>query len=86
MFPAPIERSSAPLRVGYRTALGLALFVWLLPLAAIMLTSVRSLADINAGNYWGMPTEWHLRVVLEQGELRRPAPVVSLRQVAERTD
>jgi multiple sugar transport system permease protein len=31
--------------------------LWLLPLAAVMMTSIRSLEDINTGNYWGMPTD-----------------------------
>lgn len=58
MFPAPIARAGRPLRVAYRVAVPLTLLVWLLPLLAIFLTSVRSLEDINQGNYWGLPTDW----------------------------
>ena len=36
------------------------LIVWLLPLIGVLLTSFRSLADINSGNYWGWPTEFAL--------------------------
>jgi multiple sugar transport system permease protein len=36
----------------------LALLVWLLPIIAVAFTSVRGLADLSNGNYWGMPTEW----------------------------
>lgn len=60
MFPAPIERAGPRIRAAYRIALPIALLVWLLPLFAVMLTSVRSLTDIASGNYWGFPTEWKL--------------------------
>jgi len=60
MFPTPIQRVSAPVRVAYKVGLPVALFVWLLPLIAVALTSVRGAADLNSGNYWGVPTEWKL--------------------------
>ena len=60
MFPTPIERAGPRINAAYRIALPIALFVWLLPLFAVMLTSVRSLTDISSGNYWGIPTEWRL--------------------------
>lgn len=60
MFPAPIERAGPRIHAAYRIALPVALLVWLLPLFAVMLTSVRSLTDIASGNYWGLPTEWKL--------------------------
>jgi multiple sugar transport system permease protein len=60
MFPAPIDRAALPLRVGYRAAVAAAITLWLIPLAAVMLTSVRSLEDINLGNYWGWPRRWLL--------------------------
>ncbi|WP_181699629.1 carbohydrate ABC transporter permease [Chthonobacter albigriseus] len=60
MFPTPIARVSAPVRVGYKVLLPVALVVWLLPLLAVMLTSIRSQGDIAAGNYWGWPTEFNL--------------------------
>ena len=56
MFPAPIEKNNAMLQTLYKTALPLALLLWLLPLIAVALTSVRSAGDITAGNYWGWPT------------------------------
>ncbi len=58
--PTPIERTSAPVRFGYKALLPVALVVWLLPLLAVMLTSIRSQGDIAAGNYWGWPSEFHL--------------------------
>jgi multiple sugar transport system permease protein len=46
-------------RIALRLALPLALLLWLLPLAAVALTSVRSINDLGRGNYWGWPTETH---------------------------
>jgi multiple sugar transport system permease protein len=60
MFPTPIARASAPVRVGYKTLLPIALVIWLLPLLAVMLTSIRSQGDIAAGNYWGWPTSFNM--------------------------
>ena len=56
MFPMPVEKASVPVRFGYKVALPIALILWLLPLIAVALTSVRSAGDITAGNYWGWPT------------------------------
>ena len=58
MFPAPIERASAPAQLAYRIAVPLALLVWLLPLFAVALTSVRSIEDLNEGNFWGWPKDF----------------------------
>ena len=44
MFPKPIEKSSAALRTSYQLILPVALFLWLLPLLAIFLTSIRPAA------------------------------------------
>ena len=60
MFPAPIERRSTQIQAIYRIALPVALVLWLLPLIAVALTSVRSAGDITAGNYWGWPTSINL--------------------------
>ncbi|MCY3674837.1 MAG: carbohydrate ABC transporter permease [Paracoccaceae bacterium] len=60
MFPAPIERRALPLQWIYKVALPIALVLWLLPLIAVFLTSIRSAGDITAGNYWGWPTSINL--------------------------
>lgn len=60
MFPRPIEQSSAPVRYGYQAFLPVALILWLLPLLAIFLTSIRSAKDINSGNVFGWPSEFAL--------------------------
>lgn len=60
MFPRPIEKSSDRVQMMYKVALPIALIIWLLPLIAVMLTSIRSAGDINAGNYWGWPTSFNM--------------------------
>ena len=60
MFPRPIERASTTTRVAYQSFLPLAIFLWLLPLLAIFLTSMRGSKDINTGNVFGWPTEFKL--------------------------
>ncbi|MDC3075245.1 carbohydrate ABC transporter permease [Pelagibacteraceae bacterium] len=60
MFPLPIEKLPRINQYRYRLFLYLSVILWLLPLIAIMLVSLRSLSDLNAGNYWGIPTELNL--------------------------
>lgn len=74
MFPTPIDRFSWRIRIGYRVALIAALVLWLLPLLAILLTSVRSLEDINQGNYWGVPSQW--RIWENYGAIFRGSPML----------
>lgn len=57
MFPTPIERVSAPVRTLYKVALPVSLLVWLLPIIAVALTSIRGQGDIASGNLWGMPSD-----------------------------
>jgi multiple sugar transport system permease protein len=57
MFPAPVQHASMSVQVAYRAALLTALILWLLPLFGVALTSIRSLDDINRGNYWGWPSD-----------------------------
>lgn len=59
MFPSPIEKSSPKLQFAYKTALPISLLIWLLPLLAIFMTSIRSSKDINTGNVFGIPTEFN---------------------------
>jgi multiple sugar transport system permease protein len=56
MFPTAIEKTSPATQAAYRIALPLSLILWLLPLLAVALTSVRSIEDLNRGNFWGWPT------------------------------
>ena len=59
MFPTPIQKTSPLTQRTYKIILPMTLIFWLLPLIAVMLTSIRSAGDINAGNYWGMPTSFN---------------------------
>ena len=54
MFPVPLSRAPVP-RLAYHCALWTALALWLLPLAAVALTSIRTAEDIAAANYWTWP-------------------------------
>ena len=60
MYPEPIQKSPLIARGSYRIILYVAMIIWILPLVGVFLTSFRSLADINSGNYWGWPTEFAL--------------------------
>ncbi len=60
MYPEPIQKFPFIARGSYRIILYVAMVIWILPLAGVFLTSFRSLADINSGNYWGWPTEFAL--------------------------
>ena len=60
MFPKPIENTNILTQSFYKTALPVVLIVWLLPLIAVALTSVRSGGDLISGNYWGWPTSFDL--------------------------
>jgi multiple sugar transport system permease protein len=55
MYPTPIERWSPIGRTLYKASLPVALFVWLLPLIAVLVTSIRSSTELMNGNYWGWP-------------------------------
>ena len=57
MFPTPIQNYSLKVNIGYRILLVFTLLVWLLPLIAVMLTSIRTFEDVLAGNYWTFPEE-----------------------------
>lgn len=71
MFPTPIERTSAPTRILYKVAVPVVLLLWLLPMLAILVTSMRGNADIIAGNYWGWPSEF--KMLENYGEVFNPA-------------
>ena len=58
MFPTPIEKKSATTQTLYKVGLPIALFIWLLPLLAIFMTSIRPGGDINVGNVFGWPSEF----------------------------
>jgi len=56
MFPAPIAGASRQMQVTYQAALPLALVMWLLPLIAVAVFSLKPAVDFTTGNYWGWPS------------------------------
>ena len=56
MFPTPIQKASPFAQAAYKVVLPLALFLWLLPLIGVAITSVRPASDLAAGNYFGIPS------------------------------
>jgi multiple sugar transport system permease protein len=57
VFPAPIARRAGGVQAVYLAAVLVTLAVWLLPLVAVALTSLRSLEDLHRGNVWGWPRD-----------------------------
>ncbi|MCG6902531.1 MAG: carbohydrate ABC transporter permease [Rhodobacter sp.] len=55
MFPRPIQTQSRAVQITYQTFLPLALILWLLPLIAVAVFSIKPDTDFTSGNYWGMP-------------------------------
>jgi multiple sugar transport system permease protein len=58
MFPKPIERPPAPWQIGYQTLLPLALILWLLPLIAVAVFSVKPDADFHQRQLLGVPSSF----------------------------
>lgn len=58
MFPTPIEKRSRAAQITYQSLLPLALILWLLPLIAVMVFSIRPFSDFTQGNYWGVPSSF----------------------------
>lgn len=58
MFPTPIQTKGTVTRNLYLVGLVLILLIWLLPLVAIISTSLRPGSDITSGNYWGLPSRF----------------------------
>ena len=56
MFPKPIEKSHRAWQIGYQALLPIAMLLWLAPLLAVALFSIRPDSDFSIGNYWGWPT------------------------------
>jgi len=58
MFPTPIAKRSRTARITYQTFLPLALLLWLAPLLAVAVFSIRPSADFANANYWGWPSSF----------------------------
>jgi len=60
MFPKPIKNYSPKAQLAYKLMLPVALFLWLLPLLAIFMTSIRPVSDIATGNVFGIPSSFQM--------------------------
>ena len=60
MYPMPIAKWTPARRALYKMSLPLALLVWLLPMLAVLVTSVRSSEELVQGNYWGWPEDFSM--------------------------
>lgn len=58
MFPRPVENSSRSWRIGYQVLLPVVLVIWLLPLIAVAVFSIKPDVDFTNGNYWGAPSSF----------------------------
>ena len=58
MFPRPIQTRSRSAQITYQTFLPLALILWLLPLIAVAVFSIKPDTDFTTGNYWGLPSSF----------------------------
>lgn len=58
MFPKPIQSASRSWQFTYQSMIPLALVMWLLPLIAVAVFSVKPDMDFTTGNYWGMPSSF----------------------------
>ncbi|MEM9707740.1 MAG: carbohydrate ABC transporter permease [Pseudomonadota bacterium] len=58
MFPTPIEKTPRSWQLTYQGLLPLVLLMWLLPLIAVAVFSVKPAEDFTVGNYWGLPSSF----------------------------
>ena len=66
MFPTPLEKRPRSSRVAYQAFLPLALIMWLLPLLAVAIFSIKPGADFTNANYWA----YRLRLSLSKTTVR----------------
>jgi len=60
MFPTPIEKRSRQWQISYQVMLPIVLIIWLLPLIAVAIFSIKPEADFVNGNYWGVPSSFEM--------------------------
>lgn len=58
MFPRPIQQSTRGWQATYQAMVPIALILWLLPLIAVAVFSIKPAVDFTTGNYWGMPSSF----------------------------
>ena len=60
MFPTPIGKTSRQWQITYQIILPIVLVIWLLPLIAVAMFSMKPAADFTNGNYWGLPSSFEM--------------------------
>lgn len=60
MFPTPLEKRSRAAQISYQAMLPFALILWLLPLIAVFIFSIKPDADFVTGNFWGVPSSFEM--------------------------
>ena len=60
MFPTPVAQWKPVSRRLYKLSLPVALLIWLLPMIAVFITSVRSTEELVEGHYWGWPRHFSM--------------------------
>ncbi len=58
MFPKPIEKQPRAAQITYQAMLPIALLLWLGPLLAVALFSIKPEADFTNANYWDLPSRF----------------------------
>ena len=75
MYPRVIPAAAPLRRAAYVGLVSLVLVLWLLPLVAVIMTSLRSFEEVMAGNYWGWPRSINFienyRAVFQQTAMAR---------------
>lgn len=74
MYPMPVQRWRPLPRVLYRLSLPIALLLWLVPLLAVLVTSVRSSDELLTGDYWGWPK--HFALIANYGTALMQTPML----------
>ena len=60
MFPTPIEKRSRAAQLTYQSFLPVALVLWLLPLIAVFIFSIKPAEDFASGNFWTLPSSFEM--------------------------
>jgi multiple sugar transport system permease protein len=60
MFPTPLAKTSRQWQITYQLLLPVVLVIWLLPLIAVAVFSIKPDADFTNGNYWGLPSSFEM--------------------------
>jgi multiple sugar transport system permease protein len=74
MYPLPIDKCNRFTIIIYKLSLPIVLIIWLLPLIAVMVTSIRSNEELMVGNYWGWPE--HISFIENYSTVLRDSPII----------